>query len=211
MPGLMRFFLDSASAEEARRVREWGLLDGVWLSAAAAQAGELDYRRAVRDVASVCDGPVCVEPAAGDAKGMYKDARELAKLGKDIVVQLPVTPNGMRVARLLAEDQVAVCASGCHSAVQALIAAKANVAYLAPAVGPLDEMGAIGMDLVEQVIRIYDNYGFQTQILVSEVRNPVHVLDAALMGADVAAIPPGLFEQLYRHPLTEELLAAREK
>jgi len=207
----MRFFLESARLEDARKVREWGLLDGVWLSVADADSAGVEYRRAIREIAAVCDGPVCVEPSSGDPKGMYKDARELAKLGKDIVVQLPVTPNGMRVARLLAEDQIAVCASGCHSAVQALIAAKANVAYLAPAVGPLDEMGAIGMDLVEQVIRIYDNYGFQTQILVSEVRNPVHVLDAALMGADVATIPPGLFEQLYRHPLTEELLAAREK
>jgi transaldolase len=207
----MRFFLDSASVEEARRVREWGLLDGVWLSAAAAEAAQVDYRRAIRDVASVCDGPVCVEPASADPKGMYKDARELAKLGKDIVIQLPISPNGMRVARLLAEDQVAVCASGCYSAAQALIAAKANVSYVAPAVGPLDEVGAIGMDLVEQIIRIYDNYGFQTQILVSHMRNPIHVLDAALMGADVATIPPAVFDQLFRHPLTQELLAAREK
>ena len=207
----MRFFLDSASLEEARKVRDWGLLDGVWLSAAAAQDGQVDYRRAIREIASVCDGPVCVEPSSADPKGMYKDARELAKLGKDIVIRLPITPNGMRVARLLAEDQVAVCASGCYSAAQALIAAKANVSYVAPAVGSLDEVGAIGMDLVEQIIRIYDNYGFQTQILVSHMRNPIHVLDAALMGADVATIPPAVFEQLFRHPLTEELLASREK
>jgi transaldolase len=207
----MRFFLDSASVEEARKVRDWGLLDGVWLSAAGAEQAGVDYRRAIRDVAAVCDGAVCVEPPSADAKGMYKDARELAKLGKDIVIQLPISPSGMRVARLLAEDQVAVCASGCHSAAQALIAAKANVSYVAPAVGPLDEVGAIGMDLVEQVIRIYDNYGFQTQILVSHMRNPVHVLDAALMGADVATIPPAVFEQLFRHPLTEELLARRGK
>ena len=103
---------------------------------------------------------------------MYKEARELAKLGKDIVIRLPIEPAGMRVARLLADDQVAICASGCHSAAQALLAAKANVAYVAPAVGPLDDFGSIGMDLVEQVIRIYDNYGFQTQILVSRGPQP---------------------------------------
>jgi transaldolase len=206
----MRFFLDGVSVEEAKRVREWGLLDGVWLSTYHAEAAGLDYRRAIRDIAAVCDGPVCVEPSSGDAKGMYKDARELAKLGKDVVIRLPISPNGMRVARLLAEDQVAVCASGCHSAAQALIAAKGNVSYVAPAVGSLDEVGAIGMDLVEQVIRIYDNYGFQTQILVSHTRNPIHVLDAALMGADVATIPLAVFEQLFRHPLTEELLASRD-
>ena len=207
----MRFFLDSASPEEARKVRDWGLLDGVWLSAASAEAAGIDYRRAVRDLAAVTDGPVCVEPGPDDAKGMYKAARELAKLGKDIVIQLPIEANGLRVARLLAQDQVAVCASGCYSAAQALIAAKANVAYVAPAVGPLDDVGSIGMDLVEQIIRIYDNYGFQTQILVAQLRNPVHVLDAALMGADVATVPPAVFEQLVRHPLTDALLAGRKK
>ena len=207
----MRFFLDSASAEDARKVRDWGLLDGVWLSAEAAQAAGLDYRRAVRDLSSVTDGPVCVEPGAVDAKGMYKEARELAKLGKDIVVQLPTNPEGLRVARLLAQDQVAVCASGCYSAAQALLAAKSNVAYVAPAVGPLDEVGTIGMDLVEQIIRIYDNYGFQSQILVSHLNNPIHILDAALMGADVATVPPGVLEQLFRHPLADDVLARRAR
>jgi transaldolase len=106
---------------------------------------------------------------------------------------------------------VAVCASGCFSAAQALIAAKSNVSYVAPAVGPLDDVGSIGMDLVEQIIRVYDNYGFQTQILVCDLRNPVHVLDAALMGADVAAISPAVIEQLFRHPLSDEILASRER
>lgn len=193
--------MDSASLEEAKRVRDWGLLDGIWLSAASAEKAGVDYRRAVRDLSSVTDGAVCVEPSARDAKGMYKEARELAKLGKDVVIQLPLEPEGMRVARLLAQDQVAVCASGCYSAAQALIAAKSNVSYVAPAVGLLDEAGAIGMDLVEQVIRIFDNYGFQTQILVSDLRNPIHVLDAALMGADVATVPTAVIEQLFRHPL----------
>jgi transaldolase len=207
----MRFFLDSARVEDAKKIRDWGLLDGVWLSSTAAQMAGVEYRRAIRDVAAVCDGPICAEPTLGDPKGMYKEARELAKLGKDVVIRLPLSPSGMRVARLLAEDQVAICAAGCHSAAQALIAAKANVSYVAPAVGSLDEVGSIGMDLVEQVIRIYDNYGFQTQILVSQLRNPIHVLDAALMGADVATIPPAVFEQLFHHPLTEELLTGRDQ
>ena len=108
----------------------------------------------------------------------------------------------MRVARLLAQDQVAICADGCYSAAQALIAAKANLAYVAPAVGPLDDVGTIGMDLVEQVIRIYDNFGYQTQIVVAEAKNPIHVLDAAVMGADVAVLPGAVIEQLFRHPLS---------
>ncbi len=207
----MRFFLDSPLVEEARKVKEWGLLDGVWLSAGTLEAAGLESRRVVREMAPVTDGPVCVAPESSDAKGMYKEARELAKLGKDIVVCLPLEPNGMRVARLLAQDQVAICATGCYSAAQALVAAKANLSYVAPAVGPLDEVGSIGMDLVEQIIRVFDNYGFQTQILVAELRNPVHVLDSALMGADVAAIPPEVFEQLLRHPLTDRLLSERVK
>ena len=140
----MRFFLESAVADEAKKVREWGLLDGVWLSAAAAEKAGVDYRRAARELSSLTDGPVCVGPVSTDAKGMYKEARELAKLGKDIVVQLPAQPEAMRVARLLAQDQVAVCAAGCYSAAQALIAAKSNVSYVAPAVGALDDVGSIG-------------------------------------------------------------------
>ena len=178
----MRFFLDSASPEDARRVKDLGLLDGAWVSLASAEAAGFDYRKSVR---------------------------ELAKLGKDIVIRLPLKPEGMRVARLFAQDQIATCAAGCFSMAQGLIAAKSNVSYVAPAVGILDDAGAIGMDLVEQIIRVYDNYGFQTQIVVSDARNPIHVLDAALMGADVAALPADVLEQLFRHPFTEELRAGR--
>ncbi len=205
----MRFFLDSGSADEARRIKDLGLLDGVWLSTAAAQAAGSEYRKAVRDLASITDGPVLVELSADDPKGMYKEGRELAKLGKDVIVRLPLKPEGLRVARLLAQDQVAVCASGCYSASQALIAAKANVSYVAPAVAPLDDIGTIGMDLVEQVIRLFDNYGYQTQIVVSEAKNPIHVLDAALMGADVVALPGSVIEQLLRHPLSDDLRGGR--
>ena len=197
----MRFFLDGANAEEARRIKDLGLLDGVWLSLDGAGG---DARKALREMASITDGPVLIELSAGDTKGMYKEARELAKLGKDVVVRVPLAPEGLRVARLLAQDQVAICASGCYSAAQALIAAKANVAYVAPAVQALDDVGTIGMDLVEQVIRIYDNFGYQTQIVVAEATNPIHVLDAALMGADVAVLPGRVIEQLFRHPLTME-------
>jgi transaldolase len=205
----MRFFLDSASVEEARRIKDLALLDGVWLSLAAAEAVGVEYRKALRELAALTDGPVLVETGADDPKGMYKEGRELAKLGKDVVVRLPLKPEGLRVARLLAEDQIATCAAGCYSTAQALIAAKANISYVAPSVGPLDDAGSIGMDLVEQVIRVYDNYGFQTQIVISDARNPIHVLDAALMGADVAALPAAVLEQLFRHPFSAEPRSGR--
>ncbi len=205
----MRFFLDSASTEEARRIKDLGLLDGAWLSISTAEAAGVEYRKAVRELASLTDGPVLAETGADDPKGMYKEARELAKLGKDVIIRLPLRPEGMRVARLLAQDQIATCASGCFSAAQALIAAKANVSYVAPAIGLLDDAGSIGMDLVEQIIRVYDNYGFQSQIVVSDARNPIHVLDAALMGADVAALPGAVLEQLFRHPFSQDLRSGR--
>jgi transaldolase len=205
----MRFFLDSASLEDARRIKDLGLLDGAWVSIAAAEAAGIDYRKAVRELASLTDGPVLVETGSDDPKGMYKEGRELAKLGKDIIIRLPLKPEGMRVARLLSQDQIATCAASCFSAAQALIAGKANVSYVAPAVGPLDDSGTIGMDLVEQVIRVYDNYGFQTQIVVADARNPIHVLDAALMGADVAALPAMVIEQLIRHPFSDDLRSGR--
>jgi transaldolase len=205
----MRFFLDSASTDEARRIKDLGLLDGAWVSLGAAEAAGIDYRKAVRELASLTDGPVLVETGSDEPKGMYKEGRELAKLGKDIIIRLPLRPEGMRVARLLAQDQIATCAAACYSAAQALVAAKANVSYVAPAVGPLDDAGTIGMDLVEQIIRVYDNYGFQSQIVISDVRNPIHVLDAALMGVDVAALPAAVLEQLIRHPFSEDLRSGR--
>ena len=199
----MRFFLDSVNPEEARKVKEWGLLDGVSVAAASAAEAGRDYKQTVREMSAICDGPVSAEALSTDAKGMYKEGREFHKLGKDIIVKLPMTPDGMKVLRLLSEDQISANVSLCFSAAQALIAAKAGAAYLSPFVGSLDEIGSIGMDLIEQVIRIYDNYGFQTLVVIDSVRNPVHVLDGALMGADVATMPFPIVEQLFRHPLTE--------
>jgi transaldolase len=199
----MRFFLDSANPEEGRRVKDWGLLDGVSLNPSLAAEMGREYRQAIREMAAICDGPISVEITAADAKGMYKEARECHKLGKEIVIKLPMSTDGMKVLRLLSDEQIPTNVSLCFSAAQALIAAKAGAAYLSPFVGRLDEIGSIGMDLIEQVIRIYDNYGFQTLVVVDSVRNPVHVLDAALMGADVATMPFAILEQLFRHPLTE--------
>ena len=166
------FFWTAPAPKTPRRVRDLGPARRRLADRRGGGGRRVEYRRSLREMAALTTGPCCAELGSADAKGMYKEARELAKLGKDVVVQLPLHPDGMRVARLLAQDQIAVCVSGCYSAAQALIAAKANVAYVAPAVGSLDAVGAIGMDLVEQIIRIYDNYGFQTQILVSACATP---------------------------------------
>ncbi len=204
----MRFFLDTGDPDEARRVREWGLLDGALVRPDAALAASKDYRRLLADVAAVGDGPVLATIAAGDAKAMYKEARELHKLGKAIVIRVPMTREGLRVVRLLNDDQIATDVGLVFTAAQALLAARAGSAYVSPAVGDLDDAGQIGMDVVEAVVRIYDNYGLQTQIAVQGVQSPLHVLDAAMMGADVAVLPFGVLDKLFDHPLTQKGVAS---
>ena len=159
----MRFFLDTADPDEARRVRDWGLLDGALVRPDAALGAGREYRRLLADVAQVSDGPVLATVSAGDAKAMYKEARELHKLGKAVVIRVPMSREGLRVVRLLADDQIATDVGLVFTAGQALLAARAGSAYVSPSVGDLDDAGQIGMDIVEAIVRVYDNYGLQTQ------------------------------------------------
>src|SRR5512140_538748 len=202
----MRFFLDTADVDEARRVREWGLLDGILLSPLAESAGK-DARRLLADVAQVGDGPVIAPLSAGDPKGMYKEARELHKLGKNVVLRVPMTREGLRVVRLLGDEQIATDVGLVYTASQALLAARAGSAYVSPSVGELDDAGQIGMDVVESIVRVYDNYGLETQICVQGIQNPIHVLDAAALGADVATLPFAVLDKLFDHPLTAKGVA----
>ncbi len=198
----MRFFLDTVVVDEARRVREWGLLDGILLRPEAAEAAGKDTRRLLSELAQVGDGPVLATLAAADPKAMYKEARELHKLGKSVVLRVPMTREGLRVVRLLADEQIATDVGLVFTAMQALLAARSGAAYVSPSVGALDEAGHVGMDAVDAIVRIYDNYGFQTQIAVQGIQNPVHVLDAAALGADVATVPFAVLDRLFDHPLT---------
>jgi transaldolase len=204
----MRFFLDTVNVEEARRAREWGLLDGILARPEAAEAAALDYRRLLADLAQVGDGPLVATVAAGEPKAMYKQAREIHKLGKAVVIRVPMTREGLRVVRLLADDQIASDVGLVFSATQALLAARAGSAYVSPSVGELDDSGQIGMDVVEAIVRIYDNYGLQTQIVVQGVQNPIHVFDAATMGADAVTLPFAVLDKLFDHPLTAAGVAA---
>lgn len=198
----MRFFLDTFDADEARRVREWGLLDGILLRPEAAEASGKDGRRILAELAQVGDGPVIATLAAGDPKAMYKEARELHKLGKNVVLRVPMTREGLRVVRLLGDEQIATDVGLVFTAPQALLAARAGCAYVSPSVGDLDDAGQIGMDVVESIVRVYDNYGLETQICVQGIQNPIHVLDAAALGADVATVPFAVLDKLFDHPLT---------
>ena len=203
----MRFFLDTADADEARRVREWGLLDGILLRTDAAGAAGRDTRRLLAELAQVGDGPVVATLAAGDPKAMYKEARELHKHGKNVVLRVPMTREGLRVVRLLGDEQIATDVGLVYTASQALLAARAGSAYVSPSVGELDDAGQIGMDVVESIVRVYDNYGLETQICVQGIQNPIHVLDAAALGADVATLPFAVLDKLFDHPLTAKGVA----
>ena len=204
----MRFFLDTADPDEARRVKEWGLLDGVVLRPEAAALAGKDVRRLLSELAQTGDGPVIATLSAGEPKAMYKEARELHKLGKNIVLRVPMTREGLKVVRLLGDEQIATDVGLVFTATQALLAARAGTAYVSPSVGGLDDSGHIGMDVVESIVRIYDNFGLQTQIVVQGVQNPIHVLDAATMGADVVALPFSVMDKLFDHPLTAAGVAA---
>jgi transaldolase len=204
----MRFFLDTADPEEARRVRDWGLLDGILLRPETAEMKGRDARRVLADLAQVGDGPVVATLATGDPKAMYKEARELHKLGKNVVLRVPMTREGLRVVRLLGDEQIATDVGLVFTATQALLAARSGSAYVSPSVGELDDAGQIGMDVVESIVRVFDNYGLETQICVQGIQNPIHVLDAAALGADVATLPFGVLDRLFDHPLTARGVAA---
>ncbi|MBL8115092.1 MAG: fructose-6-phosphate aldolase [Acidobacteria bacterium] len=199
----MRFFLDTVDPDEARRVREWGLLDGLVVRPEAADLAGKDYRRVLGDLAPLTDGPVMASLAVGETKAMYKEARELHKLGKAMVLRVPLMRESMRLVRLLADDQIATDMGLIFTAQQALVAARAGCAYVSVYVGTLDEIGQIGMDVVESIVRVYDNYGIQTQIVVQGAISPIHVLDGAMTGADVSAVPIGVLDAIFDHPLTK--------
>jgi transaldolase len=162
-----------------------------------------EFKGLIKEICDIVDGPVSAEVVSLDAEGMVKEARELANLADNIVVKIPMLEEGLKAVKTLAQEKINTNVTLCFSPIQALMAAKAGAAYISPFVGRLDDISQIGMELVEQIIAIYDNYGFETEVIVASVRNPIHVLDAALMGADIATIPFKVIQQLTKHPLTD--------
>jgi len=199
----MQFFLDTANLRELETALEWGMLDGATTNPSLIAKEGRRYLDAVREVAQLVPGPVSGEVLATELDGILEEGRTLAALADNVVVKVPLSPAGLRAVRTFAEEGIRTNVTLCFSAPQALLAAKAGASYISPFVGRVDDVGQVGMDLVEDIITIYGNYGFETQVLVASVRHPGHVLQAALLGADVATIPFKVLEQLYRHPLTD--------
>ncbi|RLB40009.1 MAG: fructose-6-phosphate aldolase [Deltaproteobacteria bacterium] len=200
----MKFFIDTANLDEIRKANTLGLLDGVTTNPTLiAREERPDFKDLLREICSIVEGPVNAEVVSLDADGMIREARDLAKLADNIVIKIPLIEEGLKAVKALAAEDIKTNVTLCFSPLQALMAAKAGAAYISPFVGRLDDISHLGMDLVQQIVSIYENYGYDTEIIVASIRNPVHVLDAALMGADIATIPFKVMQQLIKHPLTD--------
>ena len=199
----MKFFIDTANVEEIRKANDLGLLDGVTTNPTLVSKEGREFKGLIKEICSIVDGPVNAEVVSTDGEGMIKEAKDLVKLADNIVVKIPLIEEGLKAVKVLAAEGIKTNVTLCFSPTQALMAAKAGAAYVSPFVGRLDDISSTGMDLVEQIITIYDNYGFDTEIIVASIRNPTHVVDAALMGADIATIPYKVIQQLIKHPLTD--------
>jgi transaldolase len=199
----MKFFIDTANVEEIKKTNDLGLLDGVTTNPTLVSKEGRELKGLIKEICSIVDGPVNAEVVSTDADGMINEAKDLVKLADNIVVKIPLIEEGLKAVKVLAAEDIKTNVTLCFSPTQALMAAKAGAAYVSPFVGRLDDISSTGMDLVEQIITIYDNYGFDTEIIVASIRNPTHVVDAALMGADIATIPYKVIQQLIKHPLTD--------
>ena len=198
----MKFFIDTANIEEITKANELGMVDGVTTNPSLVAKEGREFKGLLKEICALVDGPVSAEVVSVDTEGMVREARELAGMADNIVVKIPLIEEGLKAVKILAQEGIKTNVTLCFSPVQALMAAKAGAAYISPFVGRLDDISHRGMELAEQIITIYENYGFETEVIVASVRNPIHVLDAALMGADIATIPFKVIRQLIKHPLT---------
>jgi transaldolase len=199
----MKFFIDTANVKEIREAASLGVLDGVTTNPSLVAKEGRDFIEVLKEITTIVDGPISAEVVATDFEGMMKEGEALAKIHPNIVIKVPLIKAGLQACKALRAKGIGVNVTLCFSANQALLAAKAGATYISPFVGRVDDVGQVGMELIQQIRTIYDNYGFDTQILVASVRHPVHVLEAALMGADVATIPYKVIDQLIKHPLTD--------
>jgi transaldolase len=180
-----------------------GMVDGVTTNPSLVAKEGREFKGLIKEICDIVDGPVNAEVVSLDAEGMVKEAQDLVRIADNIVVKIPLIEEGLKAVAILAREGIKTNVTLCFSPIQALMAAKAGAAYISPFVGRLDDISHTGMDLVEQILSIYENYGFDTEVIVASIRNPIHVLDAALMGADIATIPLKVIQQLIRHPLTQ--------
>jgi transaldolase len=199
----MKFFIDTANINEIKEAASYGLLDGVTTNPSLVAKEGKNFRELLDEIIKIVDGPISAEVVSTDYNGIMKEAHELAKIHKNIVVKVPLIKEGIKAVKSLTEEGIKTNVTLCFSPSQALLAAKAGATYISPFIGRLDDISHDGMELVQQIVQIYNNYNFKTQVLVASIRHPLHVVDAALMGAHVATMPFDVINKLFRHPLTD--------
>ncbi len=199
----MKFFIDTADVNEIREAHELGLVDGVTTNPSLIAKSGRKFEEVIAEITGIVDGPISAEVISLEHEGMIAEALELTKIHRNIVIKLPMTPEGLKATKTLTEKGVKTNVTLIFTPMQALLAAKAGATYVSPFVGRLDDISQNGMGIIEEIRTIFDNYGFDTEIIVASIRNPVHVLDSALIGADVATIPFSVMMQLAKHPLTD--------
>lgn len=199
----MKFFIDTADVQEIREAHALGLVDGVTTNPTLIAKSGRKFKDVIKEITAIVDGPISAEVIALDAEGMVKEARELVKIHKNIVIKVPMTPEGLKATKQLSAKGIKTNVTLIFTPMQALLAAKAGATYVSPFVGRLDDISQDGMGIIEEIRTIFDNYGYTTEIIVASVRNPIHVLNSALIGADIATIPFSVMVQLSKHPLTD--------
>lgn len=205
----MKFFIDTANLDEIREAAEIGLIDGVTTNPSlVAKEGNVDFKEHIAKICSIVKGDVSAEVTALDTQGMLTQGRELAAIAPNVVVKCPLTIDGLKATRILSSEGIKVNVTLCFSPAQAILAAKAGAAYISPFIGRLDDIATDGMQLISDIVQIYDNYAFETEVLAASIRHPMHIVNCALAGADVATIPFKVIKQLVNHPLTDKGLEA---
>jgi len=199
----MKFFIDTANVKEIREAASLGVVDGVTTNPSLVSKEGRDFKQVITEICSIVDGPISAEAVSLEEDQMVAEGAALAQMHKNIVVKLPMTKEGLKATKILAGKGIRVNMTLVFSPAQALLAAKVGAAYVSPFVGRLDDISHYGMDLVRQVVTIFDNYGYPTEVIVASVRNPLHVVDAALAGAHIATIPFSVIDQIVKHPLTD--------
>ena len=204
----MKFFIDTANIEEIKEAHSMGMVDGVTTNPSLVAKEGRDFEEIIKEICEIVDGPISAEVISLDSEGMVKEARHLSSIHANIVVKIPMTVDGLKAVRQLSEEEIKTNVTLVFSPLQALMAAKAGASYASPFVGRLDDISHDGLLLVEQIVEIYNNYAFDTEVIVASVRHPLHVLESALLGADIATIPFNVIAKLAAHPLTDKGIKA---
>jgi len=204
----MKFFIDTANIDEIKEAHLMGMVDGVTTNPSLIAKEGRDFEEIIREICAIVDGPISAEVISLDAEEMVKEARRLAGIHENIVVKIPMTVDGMKATRQLAEEGIKTNVTLVFSALQALMAAKAGATYVSPFIGRLDDQAQEGLVLIEQILEIYNNYAYNTEIIVASVRSPMHVLESAIMGADIVTVPFNVMQKFAQHPLTDKGLKA---